>query len=516
MTQAVLQQQRGVDEHNLLRQSFPHPHSELQYNPQALNNLHQFGDVQQGYEMAHSILQRPYRSDSYMQAQAWPFQEGQQHGLRSSVTAPANPSSNVHAYSPNRSWGAASAHNNISYELNHEMMLEPCIMPESDDQFRRNAELLYNTMAAQNTVVKARGQYGDVRSWVPSVVNGLSREVSVNGSDLDTIDSHSPKSSMSDDFDHSYSPGPMSEQASPGGNWHGGGYSAPFQALKEPSPVSASSMSPFGSAPVHKSSNTTDIDMSGLPLLGSNMTMSFVPPAEFGGYANVPIASFQNTDSEYSHSQESSPNASPWFLPNYSHDLTGLPYRTRTALGHNAQSDSDTSVSSANDSRCTQYRSAPWTETRAVLPAQDRLQARFQVPRSSDAQAQRQHNDDLLVQGKKEGLTYKDIRLKMVGEKPAESTLRGRYRSLTKARKDRVRKPVWTKVDIDLLNETVQQEFDRIDSSLQNPHTLTFDQRLVKIPWKRVADYINENGGSYHFGNSTCKRKWLELNADRK
>jgi hypothetical protein len=36
----------------------------------------------------------------------------------------------------------------------------------------------------------------------------------------------------------------------------------------------------------------------------------------------------------------------------------------------------------------------------------------------------------------------------MEGEEIAESTLRGRYRSLTKERKDRVRKPVWTKVDV--------------------------------------------------------------------
>jgi hypothetical protein len=54
----------------------------------------------------------------------------------------------------------------------------------------------------------------------------------------------------------------------------------------------------------------------------------------------------------------------------------------------------------------------------------------------------------VLIEGKRRGETYKEIKLKMVGKKPAESTLRGRYRSLTKARKDRVRKPVWTKVDV--------------------------------------------------------------------
>lgn len=33
----------------------------------------------------------------------------------------------------------------------------------------------------------------------------------------------------------------------------------------------------------------------------------------------------------------------------------------------------------------------------------------------------------------------------------------------------------------------------------------------VKIPWKRVAEYIKNNGGSYHFGNATCRKKYDEL-----
>lgn len=32
-----------------------------------------------------------------------------------------------------------------------------------------------------------------------------------------------------------------------------------------------------------------------------------------------------------------------------------------------------------------------------------------------------------------------------------------------------------------------------------------------KVPWKKVADYISENGGSYHFGNATCKKQWLKI-----
>jgi hypothetical protein len=31
-----------------------------------------------------------------------------------------------------------------------------------------------------------------------------------------------------------------------------------------------------------------------------------------------------------------------------------------------------------------------------------------------------------------------------------------------------------------------------------------------KIPWKRVSDYIIANGGSYQFGNATCRKKWIQ------
>lgn len=40
------------------------------------------------------------------------------------------------------------------------------------------------------------------------------------------------------------------------------------------------------------------------------------------------------------------------------------------------------------------------------------------------------------------------------------------------------------------------------------------DERAIeagKIPWKRVAEYIATSGGSYHFGNATCRKKWDEL-----
>ncbi|KAJ5404166.1 hypothetical protein N7509_004037 [Penicillium cosmopolitanum] len=32
-----------------------------------------------------------------------------------------------------------------------------------------------------------------------------------------------------------------------------------------------------------------------------------------------------------------------------------------------------------------------------------------------------------------------------------------------------------------------------------------------KISWKKVSEHIEANGGSYKFGNATCKKKWYEI-----
>ena len=59
----------------------------------------------------------------------------------------------------------------------------------------------------------------------------------------------------------------------------------------------------------------------------------------------------------------------------------------------------------------------------------------------------RKTEDYFLVTSRRAGMSYKEIRQKG-GLQAAESTLRGRFRALTKARKDRVRKPVWTERDV--------------------------------------------------------------------
>ncbi|GKT52738.1 hypothetical protein ColTof4_14237 [Colletotrichum tofieldiae] len=112
--------------------------------------------------------------------------------------------------------------------------------------------------------------------------------------------------------------------------------------------------------------------------------------------------------------------------------------------------------------------------------------------------AERSAKDEYLLKAKQEGLTYREIRVKG-NFTEAESTLRGRYRTLTKSKEARVRKPEWTDKDIHLLQRAVRK-FAKGN-----------DPASTKIPWKLVAEYIQRNGGSYLFGNATCRKKWDEL-----
>lgn len=100
------------------------------------------------------------------------------------------------------------------------------------------------------------------------------------------------------------------------------------------------------------------------------------------------------------------------------------------------------------------------------LPSMPDCSTSFSTPPSSTMRlehAQTQHENPaikaslhysdarnaLLIQWKRAGLSYKDIK-RMGGFKEAESTLRGRFRTLTKAKEQRVRKPKWLKRDVSI------------------------------------------------------------------
>ena len=40
--------------------------------------------------------------------------------------------------------------------------------------------------------------------------------------------------------------------------------------------------------------------------------------------------------------------------------------------------------------------------------------------------------------------------------------------------------------------------------------------KSVRIPWKQVSERIYNRGGSYRFGNATCRKKWDEISEDER
>ncbi|KIW02639.1 uncharacterized protein PV09_06079 [Verruconis gallopava] len=116
--------------------------------------------------------------------------------------------------------------------------------------------------------------------------------------------------------------------------------------------------------------------------------------------------------------------------------------------------------------------------------------------------------DRILLECRAHGMSYKDIKRKYDFAE-AESTLRGRHRTLTKDKKQRVRKPEWTPLDCRLLKEAVAH-FVGSDRKMKQTRTEDDVSRL-NIPWKEVCAYIVAHGGTYEFGYATAKKKFIAL-----
>ncbi|KAJ5291045.1 hypothetical protein N7478_000296 [Penicillium angulare] len=182
--------------------------------------------------------------------------------------------------------------------------------------------------------------------------------------------------------------------------------------------------------------------------------------------------------------------------------------------------------------------------------AQPQPQLRFTPPKRLEASLHPiDRSNAFLIDCKRRGLSYKDI--KRIGNfKEAESTLRGRFRTLTKSKDQRVRKPIWLEKDvspsrfcflflvpeeknpadivliqIQLLckavgicekagSESLDEDdmgwsSDILEGHRQYPRLNK--SQPPKVSWKKVAGYISKHGGSYQFGNATCKKKWCEI-----
>lgn len=118
-------------------------------------------------------------------------------------------------------------------------------------------------------------------------------------------------------------------------------------------------------------------------------------------------------------------------------------------------------------------------------------------PYDLQAHNKREEENELLKElREKNHLSYKEIRARF-GNRYTESTLRGRYRTISKKREERVRKPKWYGNDVRLLNNAVK--------ATSQPHDLS------TVKWKDIAEQIFANDGSYKFGVTTCKKKYLEV-----
>ena len=152
------------------------------------------------------------------------------------------------------------------------------------------------------------------------------------------------------------------------------------------------------------------------------------------------------SEHSYENSQSSSPGLTPWLPPGYTGEKAAIAQGSQQRQPSTPPFDRRPNSFFASLDPNSRQRQAQWSNTSAI-PAQSHFQSRFMTPRTDNEKAQRAKDDEVLLQMKQDGYTYRDIR-KALGRKVAESTLRGRYRSLTKPRNARVRAPKWTETDV--------------------------------------------------------------------
>lgn len=397
------------------------------------------------------VKQDQYRPEDFAQNSHWSAPQQLSQDFQPPVSTALDHTANGFGYPSGQLWEGTTALNDSAVWTNA-MQMEPYIVRDIDNQVRQNCELVYDGEVASDMPVKGHADYGRQPIWVPLLPHGLPRGMGMNGSDMERSNSLSPKSPFSERLDDTYSPGSMPDTASPKGTWSS--CRVALMPYPESSPQCVSARAHMNSARTYTAQGPVPFHLTDLSKTRYDVTPSSTAPARTcrQDHGAISLDTYQHTFSEHSYPQGNSSDSSPWYPSERMDYVSSLPFRPREPQAQQAHMNSDTSDSSANGDGSSDYPVLVRESSRNDGHAQVNYQPRFQVPRSIDAEAQRKSNDEVLVQGKRSGLTYKEIRNKMVGEKPAESTLRGRYRSLTKARKDRVRKPVWKKNDVSFSN----------------------------------------------------------------
>ena len=123
--------------------------------------------------------------------------------------------------------------------------------------------------------------------------------------------------------------------------------------------------------------------------------------------------------------------------------------RTEEAYSDRSYS-STTSITKISSSRGTERAPAKLLAPKRVEPKPAAANIRQSYPESAKVSPATQHRDakdEFLIRSKLAGMSYKDIR-RQGNFTEAESTLRGRFRTLTKHKTARVRKPEWCENDV--------------------------------------------------------------------
>ncbi|KAL6712385.1 hypothetical protein ACN47E_000262 [Coniothyrium glycines] len=493
-----------------LRQGFstPQPGS-LYCLPNCLSGDY-FGYSMSDSKLAQASLQYQRHSESNMRAQ--------HAGLlqRSSHTGQARNQAFAHQAQPESTqvthqlWASYDADGTKFWPSG--LPSEPGVMTDTDQSFKSNGDLTYDQVAAQSLMLKNPYNLDGEVGWIGNT--GKDMTADMEGSAL-------PFGHSKDTLENAFARETMSNQLSHVGSWQP---DVSFGTIEGSSPMGKDHTQEM--IPQHKVGDYSEPDYLGYSSMALEALLLAQGRLDHLGFEHGTgggilheghlLGRPHGMSSGYTTTQEGDCKPDVWSGQAYYRSPANQPTMAQdTQARQNPCVGAPLTASSAtSDDDQKHFQTGASPSTSRDERAQTQYRPRFQVPQCAGTQSQRQTNDRILLNGKARGLTYKEIRKDMIGEAPAESTLRGRYRSLTKERRDRVRKPVWTPRDVQLLERRVALEFDRIDNTISNPRSLSVKQRLVKVPWKKVAEHIASNGGSYHFGNSTCKRKWLELHAD--
>ena len=292
-----------------------------------------------------------------------------------------------------------------------------------DESMLSNHELLYSHDASQNTLNKATG-FSTSSFWLS---NGMMTTAPSQSAGILL----SPASPFSD-VKHTYSPGSEYSPATLSHNTTGYDAKVSSPGFVPPTPQSVIQQHPRSVA------------------IQQGLGVSMTSAGGFPMSNTFDDATMYSSEHSYEQSQSSSPGMTPWYPPGYVGEKTTI-----------AQDPQDEQADTLLFGRCpnpylaplgrgSRQRQAQWSNKNAV-PSQNHFQTRFMAPPTDSEKAQRSEDDKILLQMKTDGFRYKDIRKKL-GRKVAESTLRGRYRSLTKPRSARVRAPKWQEVDVCILD----------------------------------------------------------------